>query len=105
MRAEELQKNHIVATAAVAAAMSDPGTADYVKMCLEKLFSGLYGQISEGDDAANAAELRSGEGRIIAKYEAQEKLTQDILIVAYFSQSNQGNPDYNNTTVMYCSEY
>ena len=105
MRAEELQGNPLVSTAAVSAAMRDPETADYIQLCLDKFFSGLYGQISEADGAANDEELRTGEGRIFAKYEAEGKLSEAIYIIAYFSQSNQGDPDYNNTTILYQSEY
>ena len=105
MRAEDLQKNALVSTAAVAAAMKDPATADYIQTCLSLFFSGMYGQMSPEDTELNEEELRAGEGRIMARYEAQENLREDIYIIAYFSASNPGNVDYNNTTVLYCGEY
>lgn len=105
MKASDLMKNPTVQTAAVAAATKDPATMAYIQMCLDMFFSGMYGQISPADGLANDEELKSGEGRVLARYEAREKLDQDIFIIAYFSESNQGDHDYNNTTVMYCSEY
>lgn len=105
MRAEDLQKNALVSTAAVAAAAKDPATMDYLQTCLSLFFSGMYGQMSPEDTELNEEELRAGEGRIMARYEAQGKLREDIYIIAYFSESNPGDIDYNNTTVLYCGEY
>lgn len=105
MRAEDLQKNALVQTAAVAEATKDPATLEYVQMCLDMFFSGMYGKMSPDDTELNEEELRAGEGRIMARYEAQGKLREDIYIIAYFSESNPGDIDYNNTTVLYCGEY
>ena len=105
MRAEDLQGNALVTTAAVAEAAKDPETLDYIQMCLSLFFSGMYGKMGPDDTELNEEELRAGEGRIMARYEAQGKLTEDIYIIAYFSQSNPGDIDYNNTTVLYCGEY
>lgn len=105
MRAEDLQKNATVATAAVMEAMKDPETADYIQMCLSLFFSGMYGKMSPDDTELNEEELRAGEGRIMARYEAQGNLREDVYIIAYFSESNPGDIDYNNTTVLYCGEY
>ncbi len=105
MRASDLQKNETVATAAVMEAMKDPETLDYVQMCLSLFFSGMYGKMGPEDTELNEEELSSGEGRIMARYEAQGKLREDVYIIAYFSESNPGDIDYNNTTVLYVSEY
>lgn len=105
MKPADLRKNATVQTRAVAEASADPKTADYLRDCLLLMFSGMYGEIPEGDAAANNEELAAGEGRILARYRKQGKLKEDIYIIAYFSASNPGDIDYNNTTILYCSEY
>ena len=105
MKAADLMANITVQTAAVAEAAKDPATMEYLQMCLTLFFSGMYGEIGPEDTELNEEELRAGEGRILARYKAQEKLQDDIYIIAYFSQSNPGNMDYNNTTILYCGEY
>lgn len=105
MRASDLQKNIVVQTAAVAEAAKDPATLDYLQTCLALFFSGMYGQIPAEDTELNEEELKAGEGRIVARYEAQGNLAEDVYIIAYFSASNPGDLDYNNTTILYCSEY
>ena len=105
MRASDLQRNALVTTAAVAEAAKDPATLDYIQTCLSLFFSGMYGKMGPEDTELNEEELRAGEGRIMARYEAQDKLREDVYIIAYFSESNPGNVDYNNTTVLYVSEY
>ena len=105
MKASDLQDNMVVQTAAVAEAAKDPATLGYLQTCLALFFSGMYGEISDEDVGYNEEELAAGEGRVVARYKAQDKLEEDIYIIAYFSQSNPGDLDYNNTTVLYVSEY
>ena len=105
MLACDLQNNTIVATAKVAEAGKNPETHSYLITCLQLFFSGMYGGIPEEDVLTNEAALKSGEGRILARYEAAEQLENDIYIIAYFSESNPGNIDFNNTTILYVDEY
>lgn len=105
MTAADLQKNFTGQTRAIAEASTDPETAAYLRDCLLLMFSGMYGEIPAEDTAANNEELAAGEGRILARYKRQGKLTEDIYIIAYFSASNPGNIDFNNTMILYCSEY
>ena len=105
MKAADLQKNFTGQTQAIAYAAADQMTANYLRDCLLMMFSGMYGEISEEDTAANNAELEAGEGRILARYKAYGKLTDDIYIIAYFSESNPDDIDYNYTMIEYRSEY
>ena len=104
MTLEQISKNEIVATAGVAGAIRDARTLEYVNDCLKRLFSGDYGMIPAEDAEANAAEIRTGQGRIIGRYEQAHGLKDNILIIAYFSDTYKGI-DYNYTTVLYPSEY
>ena len=73
----------IVQTKAIAAATADPETMLYVQMCLSRCFAGDYGSICADDVESNNAELEAGEGRILAAYPQQYKLTDKIWIIAY----------------------
>ena len=64
----------------------------------------MYGVIPPEDTDANNADLKAGEGRVLARFREYGKLEGDIYIIAAFSQGNPGK-DYNNTTILYCSEY
>lgn len=66
---------------------------------------GDFGEVPAEDKEANLSELEAGEGRILARYKQAYKLQGDIYINTYFSESNEGNLDYNNTMIMYCDEY
>lgn len=105
MTAAELQRNYTGQTRAISEASKDPATMAYLRDCLLLMFSGMYGEMPADDIAANDEELAAGEGRIIARYKRQGKLTEDIYIIACFSASNPGDIDYNNNMIMYCSEY
>lgn len=105
MKAQDLQNSTIVQTATVAEATKDPKTLYYVQTCLDLFFSGMYGEVPEEDTEQNNAELEAGEGRIVARYKKEEKLTDDIYIIAYFSESNPGDIDFNNITILYTWEY
>lgn len=80
-------------------------THNYIVDCLMRLYAGDYGEIPEEDTAANNDELQAGEGRILARYKAAHDLTEDIYIIAAFSQSMPDIIDANHTMIMYCSEY
>ena len=105
MNPDDLQRNYIGQTRAVSEATRDPQTMGYLNDCLLLLFSGMYGDVPEDDAAANDEDLITGEGRIVARYKQFGKLTEDIYIIACFSASNPHDIDYNNTMVMYRSEY
>lgn len=77
----------------------------YIIECLVRFYGHDYGEIPPEDVEANEAELKTGEGRIVARYKAANGLTEDIFIIAYFSDSHAGEVDYNYTTVLYVSDY
>lgn len=90
---------------ATAAAEDDGQTNNYIFDCLMRLYAGDYGEIEQEDTDANNAELADGEGRIVARYKQRHALTEDIYIIATFSQSMPDILDANNITILYCSEY
>lgn len=106
MTLEQIRKSPTVATASIAAAMEHSDSIfSYISSCFQRFYSGDYGEMGAEDTNANNAELAAGEGRIVARYKAQQGLEEDIYIISVFSAENPGNKDYNNTCVMYCSEY
>lgn len=104
MLIQEIRKNPVVATAAIAATMEGAPTRAYILRCLDLFFNGDYGETPPQDIEANNIELQAGAGRIVARYKAAEDLKKDIFIIAHFSDQEQGN-DYNYTTIMYTDEY
>ena len=104
MTLEQIRENPIAATSEIAKAMQDPPAHAYILHCLDCFFTGNYGAMPAEDTEANNRELQAGTGRIIARYKAAEGLREDVYIIAYFSDTEQGN-DYNYTTVMYTGEY
>lgn len=92
-------------TAAIAEAAKDPETQKYIVTCLQRLFSGDYGDIPTEDTEANNNDLDAGNGRILARYKAAEKLAGDIYIIAAFYAGEPDNLDANNIMILYCDEY
>lgn len=80
-----------------------PKTHAYIVECLQRFYSGDYGEICKQDTEYNNADLLEGEGHILARYKALNDLESDIYIEAHFSQSMEGI-DANNTMIMYCNE-
>ena len=105
MKPADLARSTIVQTRAIAAATADPETMLYVQRCLSRCFAGDWGTVPAEDAEANNAELATGEGRILAAYPQQGKLTDKIWIIAYFSESNPESIDFNNVTILYPDEY
>ena len=96
--------NPITATRSIAKAMKAQAAKDYINNCLKQFFAGNYGKMPAGDVDANREEMTHAEGRIVARYAAKNILREDIYIISYFSLLHDA-PDFNYTTVMYCSEY
>ena len=105
MKPADLARSTIVQTRAIAAATADPETMLYVQLCLSRCFAGDWGTVSAEDASLNDEAIAEGEGRILAAYPQQGKLTDKIWIIAYFSESNPENIDYNNVTILYPDEY
>ena len=105
MKPADLARSTIVQTRAIAAATADPETMLYVQLCLSRCFAGDWGTVPAEDAALNDEAIAEGEGRILAAYPQQGKLTDKIWIIAYFSESNPENIDYNNVTILYPDEY
>ena len=103
MTLSDLQKLPFYMTSSINTAMKDPETHAYIMMCLFRYYSGDYGEVPPEDTQMNNADLRAGEGHVLARYEAKHKLTSDIYIESHFTPRYKGN-DYNNTVVCYCSE-
>lgn len=103
MKPIDIMKNPLFQTNAVAADTDEP-TKDYIQHCLIQFFAGNYGEIPQEDTQANNDELAAGEGRIIARYKKAHALTDDIYIIAYFSETCS-EVDANYTTILYRHEY
>ena len=107
MTLEDIKKLPVMQTRGAAAAeRSDDGTThNYMIDCLMRLYAGDYGKVPQEDTDANNAELEAGEGRIVARYAKRHALTDDIYIIATFSQSMPDIIDANNIMIMLCGEY
>ena len=104
MTLEDIKKQDLLQTRSIAEACKDsPETLGYIVECMGRFFSGDYGEICQEDTDYNNADLREGEGHILARYKAAFALDSDICIEAHFSQSIPGI-DANNTMIIYCNE-
>ena len=81
----------------------DPETFRYIVKCLGRFYEGDYGEVPTEDAEANNYDLASGEGHVLARYEAKHGLSDDIYIEAHFSDSTPGI-DANNVMIMYVFE-
>ena len=112
MKWEELKKiNPYITRALNEDVKENPEAMRYVMGLLYSyLEEGNQGDTSEEDKIANLEELEEGEGRIVTTWKRSEEaaalgIRENILIITYFSASNPGDIEYNNTTVMYISDY
>ena len=105
MTLSDLKKMPVFQTRGINAAEQDsPETHNYIIDCLMRFYRGDYGEICADDTAANNADLEAGEGHILAKYKAKEKLTRDFYIEAHFYEPMLDNPDYTQIMIMYPDE-
>lgn len=106
MKLEELKEIPIYQTRAIAESTRDSEeTILYLSKCVNRLYSGDFGKMSQEDSEANMEELERGEGRIVARYEKTGALENDVYIIVYFSEAMRGNLDFNNGTILYVNEY
>lgn len=104
MTLDDLKRQSLLQTRGIANTCAESSEAlHYIISCVNRFFSGDYGEAGKEDIALNNRDLREGEGYILAKYEAQNGLEDDIYIEAHFSTSVPGI-DANNTMIMYCNE-
>ena len=104
MTLEDVKQQPLLQTRSIAnACEGSPETHAYIIQCLNRFFSGDYGEIDREDTEYNNADLAQGEGHILARYKAKGELDGDIYIEAHFSESIPGI-DANNTMIMYCHE-
>lgn len=69
MTLEDIKKQDLLQTRSIAEACKDsPETLGYIVECLGRFFSGDYGEICQEDTDYNNADLREGEGHILARY-------------------------------------
>ena len=72
--------------------------------CLQRFYSGDYGEVCADDTAANNADLAAGEGHILARYKQAHKLTGDFYIEAMIYEPMLNDINYNYIMVMYPDE-
>lgn len=103
MTLEDIKKIPLYQTRSISEACAEPLTLAYVFGCLDRFYSGDYGEIDAEDTQANNDDLAAGEGHILARYKKEACLQDDIYIEAHFSQTIPGE-DANNTLIMYPGE-
>lgn len=104
MTLDQVKNNPVFQTARIAEDLKDRATLAYIIGCLKRFYAGDYGTVPAEDTEANNNELEYGSGRLLARYEARHALKDDVYIMAYFDDQQQGI-DFNNTMIMYCSDY
>lgn len=105
MTFEDIKKIPLYQTSSIAdASKRDPRTHNYIVECLNRFYSGDYGEVPEEDFEYNNQDLKEGEGHLLARYKAKFALDSDIYIETHFSESMPDNLDANNTMIMYCNE-
>ena len=104
MTLEDIKQLPILQTRGIAEAVNkEPKTHAYIVECLNRFYSGDYGEIGQEDTDANNLDLQEGEGHILARYKERLALEGDIYIEAHFSESMPGI-DGNNIMIMHCIE-
>ena len=101
---DDLKKIPCMQTRTIAAAAEDPQTHNYIVDCLQRFYSGDYGEVCADDTAANNADLAAGEGHILARYKQAHKLTGDFYIEAMIYEPMLNDINYNYIMVMYPDE-
>ena len=104
MTLEDLRKIKTFQTRTIAEACRDEETKIYIINCLQRFFTGDYGEIGEEDTEANNNDLVNGCGHILARYKGKYRLENDFYIEAHFDDQEPGNTDFNNIMIMYPSE-
>lgn len=103
MTLQDVKKLPLMQTRSIAEACKDKSTLAYIYTCLDRFYSGDYGEVPAEDTEYNNQDLQAGEGHILARYVQNYCLRDDIYIEAHFSQEVPG-VDANNTLIMYPSE-
>ena len=104
MKLDDLRLLPLLQTRGIAATCSkSPETFAYIIDCINRFYAGDYGEVGQEDTDANNADLRAGEGHVLARYKEMYTLDSDIYIESHFSESVPGI-DANNTMIMYCYE-
>ena len=79
-------------------------TLAYIIKCLDRFYSGDYGEIDQEDTDANNSDLAEGYGHILARYKQAHNLAGDIYIETHIDKDHTGDIEYNNTMIMYPAE-
>lgn len=103
MTLQDIEKIPLYQTNTIIQAIEDTATEKYIIECLQRFYSGDYGEISKEDIKLNNEDITAGEGHILARYSAAEKLQHDIYIESHFSKTIKGINE-NNTLIMYVWE-
>lgn len=105
MKLEDMKKLQTLQTATIAEAMKDEDTFFYVVECLNRFYSGDYGEVCQEDTEANNADLEAGSGHVLARYKARGILEGDFYIEAHFeAEAPLEDVNYNHVMIMYPSE-
>lgn len=101
MTLDDIKKLPTLQTRTIAEAAADPETAFYIIGCLQRFYSGDYGEIPPEDTTANNEDLAAGEGHILARYKQAVKLESDIYIEAHFYEPKLSDIEYSQIMIMY----
>lgn len=105
MTLEDMKQLQTLQTATIAEDMKDEETFFYVVNCLNRFYSGDYGEVPPEDTEANNRDLNEGYGHILARYKAYGKLKGDFYIEAHFDKDAPAEDvDYNNVFICYPEE-
>lgn len=103
MTLEDLKQLPLLQTATIAEAVKDEATLFYVISCVNRFYSGDYGEVCKEDIDSNNYDLSTGYGHVLARYKASGRLERDIYIESHFDKDLTGT-EYNNTLIMYPEE-
>lgn len=104
MTHEDLKRITALQTASIAEACKDETTLIYVLSCLQRFYSGDWGEVCEEDKILNDQELKDGRGHVLARYGKLAKLSEDIYIEAMINADHFEDTNYNYTMIMYRGE-
>lgn len=109
MTLDDLKRIDVLQTRSIAEACNQEReggaeTLAYIIKCLNRFYSGDYGEIDQEDTDANNSDLAEGYGHILARYKQAHNLAGDIYIETHIDKDHTGDIEYNNTMIMYPAE-
>ena len=104
MTLNDIKKINVYQTRTIASACQDEKTLAYVLNCLQKFYAGDYGEVDQEDTDANNADLESGYGHILARYNGAFNLNGSFYIEAHFDKDHLQDVDFTQIMIMYPEE-